>query len=43
VPSAYLSATIRHYQEQPEHRSAIGTEAELARLHATQGDRWNRV
>jgi hypothetical protein len=31
---AFLAWTIRHYVEQPWHRPAIGTEAELTRLRS---------
>ncbi|MGK5445676.1 hypothetical protein ACSNN7_28170 [Micromonospora sp. URMC 105] len=34
VDRAFLAATVRHYVEHPEHRSAIGTAPELERLRA---------
>ncbi|MEU8085560.1 hypothetical protein AB0B57_18300 [Micromonospora sp. NPDC049101] len=35
VEPGFLANTIRQYVEHPEHRSAIGTQRELDRLHAT--------
>jgi hypothetical protein len=35
VDDAYLAAVIRHYLDNPDHRAAIGTADELARLDAT--------
>lgn len=34
VDPAFLTATIRHYVERPEHRPVIGTGTELARLRS---------
>ncbi|MEU7999577.1 hypothetical protein AB0B66_00165 [Catellatospora sp. NPDC049111] len=34
VAETFLTRASRHYAEHPEHRAAIGTEAELARLRA---------
>ena len=32
VDPTFLTSVIRHYVEHPEHRAAIGTDTELARL-----------
>ncbi|GAA1628530.1 hypothetical protein [Catellatospora bangladeshensis] len=37
VDGAFLAAAIRHYVEDPTHRAAIGTEAELHRLREALG------
>ncbi len=37
VDGAFLAAAIRHYAEEPAHRAAIGTEAELHRLRSALG------
>jgi hypothetical protein len=34
IDPAFLAGTVRHYVEQPWHRPAIGTEAELDRLRS---------
>ncbi|GAB3840779.1 PH domain-containing protein [Dactylosporangium cerinum] len=34
VDGTFLATVVRHYAEQPEHRAAIGTQAELERLES---------
>ncbi|WP_144118987.1 hypothetical protein [Catellatospora sichuanensis] len=38
VDTAFLISAVHHYTFHPEHRAAIGTEAELHRLRASLGD-----